>query len=142
MNIYIIVHASKHLAMLDLCELLLDEEGPQIAQLPRTGRTEHNHLYDGPSDHPRVDRLRLISKLCLSFPLEDLLPPDILQSRIQILDLLHHLAQFVFITTLYVACLAYRQIELELDAACSRAREEEAGTRRNVLRCEAHAMIA
>ena len=53
----------------------------------------------------------------VTYPLEHLLSPDILQPSIQIPDLLHHLVNLTLIRTLNLACLSNCQIQCELDAA-------------------------
>lgn len=80
-----------------LSKLLLDEEGAQIAQLPRAGYTQHRNLYQCPPHHPRVDILTLISKLSFPLTLEDLFSSNILQPSIQILDLLRYLSQLLLV---------------------------------------------
>jgi hypothetical protein len=47
-------------------QLLLDEEGPQVRQLPRARHAQHRQLNQRPPHHPRVRRLRLVPKLRLA----------------------------------------------------------------------------
>jgi len=125
-------------------KLLLDEESAQMRQLPRARNTEHNQLHDRPPHHPRIRRLRLIPKLRLSLllpqnthahqqptpqvkdrpphipkthPLKNLLPSNILQSRIKVLDLLHDILNLALIRTLNRARLPDREVEIQPDAA-------------------------
>lgn len=44
------------------CQLLLDEEGPQVRKLPCTGDAQNDQLNQRPSHNPCVGRLRLISE--------------------------------------------------------------------------------
>lgn len=50
-----------------LCKLLLDEEGPQVGQLPGARHAEHDELDQDPSDHTRVGALGLIAELGFAF---------------------------------------------------------------------------
>ena len=84
----------------NLRKFLLDEERPQITQLPRARDSQHRQLDQRPPHHPAINALALISKLRLPLPLEYLLPPDILQPCVDILDLLQHLAYLVLVCTL------------------------------------------
>jgi hypothetical protein len=52
-----------------------------------------------------------------TYPLEDLLPPHILQPGIQILNLLDQCLDQVLVRALDLACLANRHINGELDRA-------------------------
>lgn len=49
-----------------LCQLLLDKEGPQVGKLPRAGYAQNYHLNQGPSHNSRVCGLRLVSELSFS----------------------------------------------------------------------------
>ena len=49
-----------------LCELLLNEERPQMRQLPRARDPQHQQLNKCPPHHPSIRRLGLISKLRFS----------------------------------------------------------------------------
>ena len=49
-----------------LCELLLDEERPQMRQLPCASPTKHQHLNERPLHHACVCRLGLIAELCFA----------------------------------------------------------------------------
>lgn len=126
-----------------------------MRQLPSTGKTEHHQLYDRPPDHSRVRRLRLISELGFSFlsnkhnnnishtplsvkithagayPLEDLLPSDILQSGIEVLDLLHDILDLALVRTLDGAGLADREVEVQLDASDRMASAQPTACRRS-----------
>lgn len=102
---------------LTLRELLLDEEISQIAQLPRTGQTQHGALNECPSHHSRIHALALISELGLALSLENLLPSHVLQPRVQVLDFLHYLAQLFLVRALNLRCLADGHVQLELDIA-------------------------
>jgi hypothetical protein len=50
-----------------LCELLLDKEGPQMRQLPGARRGEHRQLDQNPPHHARVGALGLIAKFGFTF---------------------------------------------------------------------------
>ena len=45
------------------CQLLFDEERPQVRELPRASDTEYNKLNQSPLDRSRVSTLALISEL-------------------------------------------------------------------------------
>ena len=60
---------------------------------------------------------RAISLRELTYPLEDLFPPDILQPRVQILDLRHQCLNLVLVRALNPARLSNRHIQRELDGA-------------------------
>lgn len=70
-----------------------------------------------------------------------LLAPDILQPRVEILDLLHHLADLVLIRTFYFTGGANGEVELEFNVADGVTAEEEAAARSYIGRCEAEAMV-
>jgi hypothetical protein len=53
----------------------------------------------------------------VSYPLEDLFPSDILQPRVQVLDLLYQRLDLVLVRALNLACLANGHIQCELDGA-------------------------
>jgi hypothetical protein len=50
-----------------LCELLLDKEGPQMRQLPGARRGEHRQLDQNPPHHARVGALGLIAEFGFTF---------------------------------------------------------------------------
>jgi hypothetical protein len=125
-----------------LRKLLLDEERPQITQLPRTRDTQDKHLNQRPLDHSAIDTLALISKLRLSLSLKHLLSPHILQPCIQIFNLLHHLAHLILIRALNLAGLADHHVELEADAADLVAAEEVAGDGGDVVGGEAETVVS
>lgn len=74
--------------------------------------------------------------------MKHLLPPHILQSRVQISYFLHDLADLIFVRALDLRRFANGHVELEFDAADLRAAEEEAGSCGNVGGCEAEAVLA
>lgn len=121
---------------------MLDEERPQVCQLPRTSQSQDEALQQRPSHDPRVDSLALISKLGLSFSLKDLLPPNILQPRVQISYFLHDLADLIFVRAFDLRCFANGHVEFEFDAADLRAAEEEARSCWDVGWCETEAVLA
>lgn len=47
----------------NLGKLLLDEEGPQVRQLPSTGDAQHNELDEDPADNTAVGVLGLVAEL-------------------------------------------------------------------------------
>ena len=49
-----------------LSQLLLDEEGPQMRQLPGTSRRENSDLNQSPADNARVGGLGLVTELGLT----------------------------------------------------------------------------
>lgn len=123
-------------------KLLLNEKRPQITQLPRTRDGQHKHLDQRPLDHPTIHTLALISELRFPLSLKDLLPPHVLQPRIQILHLLHHFTHLVLVRALNLARLANNHIKLESDATDLVAAEKESGGGGDVGRCEAQAVVA
>lgn len=52
---------------LRLCELLLDEEGPQVRQLPGAGNGEDNQLDKNPPDDAGIGALGLITEFGFAF---------------------------------------------------------------------------
>ena len=134
--------SSSTLPTQSLSKLLLNKERPQISQLPRTRHRQHKQLNQTPLHHPTINTLALIPKLRLPLPLKDLLAPHILQPRIQILHLLHHLAHLVLVRALDLARFADDHVELEADAADLVAAEEVAGEGGDVGRGEAEAVVA
>lgn len=125
-----------------LRKLLLDEKRPQITQLPRTSHTQHRQLHQRPPHNPAIDTLTLIPKLHLPLPLKHLLPPHILESRIQIPNLLHHILHLSLITAFNLGRVADGHVELEFDSADLGAGEEEAGGGGHVCGREAEAVVA
>lgn len=57
----------------------------------------------------------------LSYPLEDLLPPDVRQPAIQLFDFSHDAVNLALVFTLNLARLANRNVDAQLDAAHRRA---------------------
>jgi len=64
-----------------------------------------------PQQSAKAQNTQLIS----TYPLKHLLPPNILQPRIQILDLLHNALNLALITTLNLAALSNGQIQSQFD---------------------------
>ena len=56
----------KHPTPCDLCQLLLDEERPEVRQLPRANDPQNRQLNQRPSNHSRIRSLGLISELRLA----------------------------------------------------------------------------
>jgi hypothetical protein len=125
-----------------LCELLLDEESPQIAQLPCTRNAQNRKLQQRPPHNPAVDALADIPELGLALPLEDLLALDVLQAGVQVADLLDHVLDLVLVRALDLGGVADGHVELEFDAADLRAVEEEARGCGHVGGREAEAVVA
>ena len=50
-----------------LCELLLDEEGAQMRELPCAGHAEDDQLEEDPSYHARVGGLGLVAEFGFAF---------------------------------------------------------------------------
>lgn len=109
-----------------------------MRQLPCAGNTKNNKLDHGPTDDAGVCVFGLVAELsfallrivsnahrqqqavshvCMTYPLEDLFPPDVLQPRVQILHLLDQRLHLILIRTLNLARLANRHIKRELDSA-------------------------
>jgi hypothetical protein len=117
-----------------LDQLLLLEEALEMVQLPCACRPEDNKLKNRPSHNPRIRRLGLITELCLPFlqvnpgpttkvivkrdwgnggleyPLENLFPPNILQTRIQLLHPLRKRILLVLIPPIQLTRLPHREI--------------------------------
>jgi hypothetical protein len=131
---------------------LLDEERPEVRELPGAGNAQDNKLYQCPSHHPSIRRLGLVSEFSLAFlpksvvstsiiarenwllaaiaplgnitrkgtrtyPLEHLLPSNIVQPRVQIHHFLHDILDLAFVSALESAGLADGQVEGQLDTA-------------------------
>ena len=128
--------------IITLCELLLDEESAQIAQLPGASNTQHSQLDQRPPHHPPVHALALIPEFCFPLSLEHLLSPDILQSRVEVLNLVDNLTHLLLVAALNLTRLANSHVELELDAAYLATAEEEARCGRYVRRREAELVVA
>jgi hypothetical protein len=125
-----------------LRKLLLDEESPEIAQLPRARDTQHRQLQKRPPNNPSIHTLANIPKLRLALALEDLLALHVLQARVQVAHLLDHILNLVLVRALDLRSVADGHVKLKLDAAGLSAVEEEAGGRRHVGGREAEAVIA
>jgi len=80
-----------------LRELLLDEESPEVAQLPRARNAQNRKLQQRPPHNPRIHTLANIPELRLALALEDLLALDVLQARVQIPHLLDHIFNLVLV---------------------------------------------
>ena len=124
-----------------LRKLLLNEESPQVAQLPRASNTQDRKLQQRPPDNSRIDTLANISELRLPLALENLLALDILQASVQVAHLLDHVLDLVLVRALDLGGVADGHVELELDAACGLAGEEEAAGRGHVGGREAEAVV-
>jgi hypothetical protein len=132
---------SKH-SSVRLRELLLDEESPQIAQLPRARNSQDRKLQQRPSHDPAVDALADVSELGLALSLENLLALDVLQAGVQVADLLDHVLDLVLVRALDFGGVADCHIELEFDPAGLRAVEEEARGCGHVSGREAETVVA
>jgi hypothetical protein len=75
-------------------------------------------------------------------PLEDLLAPDILQARVQVLDALRDVLKLALITALDLARLADGKIQSQLDAAVRGGCAQPVLAPAVAARCEADAVIA
>jgi len=138
-----------------------------MRELPSASNTQHRQLYHRPPNYTGVGSLRLISELGLTFlkietpsapklhpvrttpqkqrethPLKHLLPPDILQPSIEVLDLLHQILHFTLIRALDGARLADRQVEVELDLPAGNTVAQPATSGPGVRRREADAVVA
>ena len=125
-----------------LRKLLLNEERPEVAQLPRAGNAQNRKLQQRPPHNPGVHALADIPELRFALALEDLLALDVLQARVQVAHLLDHVLDLVLVRALDLRGVADGHVELELDAAGRAAVEEEAGGRGHVGRGEAEAVVA
>lgn len=76
-----------------------------------------------------------------TYPLEDLLPPDVLQPAVQIAHLLHDIIQLALVRALNLARLANHHIQVEPHRAVNTAAQPAAGAR-HILGCEAQAVLA
>lgn len=125
-----------------LRKLLLNEERPKVAQLPRASNAQNRKLQQRPPHNPRIHTLANIPKLRLALALEDLLTLNVLQARVQIPHLLHHILDLVLVRALDLRGVADGHVELEFDAAGLPAVEEETRGRGHVGWGEAEAMVA
>ena len=100
-----------------LRKLLLNEESPEVAQLPRASNAQNRKLQQSPPHNPGIHALADIPELRLAFALEDLLALDVLQARVQVAHLLDHVLDLVLVRALDLRGVADGHVELELDAA-------------------------
>ncbi len=119
-----------------LCQLLFDEEVPQVRQLPGAGDAEDAQLNQRPPDDFGVGGLTLVSEFRLTFlkrklsvgvvlwyglyptyPLKDLFPPDVGQPPVQLLDLGHDAVDLGLVLALDLARLADGHVDGQLDPA-------------------------
>lgn len=100
-----------------LGQLLLDEEGAEVRKLPSASRGEDGELDQSPSDNTRVGSLGLVTEFRFTFTLEHLLPPDILQPSIEVLDLLHNILNLSLIRALDLARLTDGNVKSESNSA-------------------------
>lgn len=135
-----------------LRELLLDEEGAEVGELPGGGGGEDDELDDDPADDAGVGGFRVVSELGLTFlgcvsisssicmesrrgketvagavgvkthPLEHLLPADIPQPSIQVLDPRCNVLHLALVLALERARLANGKVEVKPDPAVDRPR--------------------
>ena len=80
--------------------------------------------------------------MALTYPLEDLLPPNILQPAIQVSHFLHNILNLAFIRTLDLARLADREVQLEFDAARRLSIRQPAAVGRGACGREAEPVLA
>ena len=125
-----------------LRKLLLNEERPKVAQLPRARNAQNRKLQQRPPHNPRIHTLANIPELGLALALEDLLALDVLQASVQVAHLLNHILDLVLVRALDLGSVADGHIELEFDAADLRAVEEEARGCGHVGGREAEAVVA
>lgn len=74
--------------------------------------------------------------------MEDLLTSDILQPRVQILDLGDQIRHLILVAALNLACLTNRKIQLKLDVPCRHSVAEPTLRRGYVRRSEADSVLA
>lgn len=110
-----------------LCQLLLDEERAEVGQLPGAGSGQDSHLNQGPSDDTGVGSFRLITEFGLTFPLEHLLSPDILQPTVEILHLLDDVLDLALVFRLDLAGLSDGHVQSHLDSTRGGTRQPAAG---------------
>lgn len=125
-----------------LRQLLLDEEGTQMRQLPDAGTAENDELDNHPANDTGVGGLGLVSELGLAFTLEDLLATDVVQAVVQVLDTGGDVGNGVFVGALNLAARANDHVELELDAAVGGRRREPRGAARRGRGQEANLVVA
>ena len=58
---------SPYLALVSLCKLLLDEEGPEMGKLPRAGDAQNHKLDQDPSNNAAVGGFGLVTEFGLPF---------------------------------------------------------------------------
>ena len=80
--------------------------------------------------------------MALTYPLENLLPPNILQPAIQVPHLLHNILDLALIRTLDLARLADREVQLKLDATCRLSVRQPAAVGRGARGREAEPVLA
>lgn len=74
--------------------------------------------------------------------MENLFSPDVLQPRIQILDLLHNIINLALVRALNLARLANNHIQLKLDSSMHSTSPKPTSARGYILRCEAEPVLA
>ena len=78
----------------------------------------------------------------MTYPLEHLLPPDILQPAIQIPNFLYHLINLSLIRAFNLARFSNRNIQCKLNATPRLAVAQPTAARRHILGREAELMLA
>jgi len=142
-----------------LSKLLLDEEIPEVRQLPCAGSPKHNSLNNRPANDTGISGLGLVAEFDFpllditishssndpphviepQYPLENLLPLDIVQPGIQILHPLNQVVDPVLILAFNFTGLPDSQVKMESDALWV---AKPRASRRGVSGKEANAMLA
>jgi hypothetical protein len=78
----------------------------------------------------------------MTYPLEDLLSPNIQQPAIQVPHLLHNIINLALICALDLARLANRHVQVELDSAVYTSVAQPSSARLDILGCEAESVLA
>jgi len=113
-----------------------------MRQLPSAGDSKNSELDKHPSDDTGVGGFGLVSELGLTFTLEDLLPANILQASVQVLDARRNVLELVLVGAFDLAALADGKVKCKADAAVVRVKREPAGTARGGRRGEAERVVA
>jgi hypothetical protein len=87
-----------------------------MRKLPGASDAKHNELNNDPSNDTGVGRLGLISELSLSLTLENLLPSDISQTGVEVLNTRSNILNLALVAALNLVGLADYEVERELDA--------------------------
>lgn len=113
-----------------------------MRKLPGACHAKDDELNDNPANDTGVGSLRLVTEFGLPLTLEDLFPPNIVESCVEVLDAASNVFDLVLVGALELAGLADGEVQVETDAAVGVVDAEPAVAARGGAGGKAKLMVA